>query len=98
MTRADLVRAFTRTDAEIEEELKEDVLERVMWIDPGKVDVNVENGVAMLSGRLPMRSDVELLNKLAARVPGVVAVESTVEWDVDETTRKGRRSLEQTVR
>jgi CBS domain-containing protein len=98
VTRADLVRAFTRTDAEIEQELKQDVLERTMWIDPGKVEVNVENGVAALSGRLPTRRDVELLNKLAARVPGVVAVESTVEWDVDETTRKGRRSLERTVR
>ena len=98
VTRADLVRAFTRTDAEVEQELKRDVLERTMWIDPGKVEVNVENGVAALSGRLLNRRDVELLNKLAARVPGVVGVESTVEWDVDETTRKGRRSLERPVR
>jgi CBS domain-containing protein len=98
VTRGDLIRAFTRTDAELQEELEQDVLQRVMWIDPGKVAVNVENGVVTLSGRLPIRRDVELLNKLAARVPGVVAVESTVEWDVDETTRKGRRSLERTVR
>ena len=98
VTRADLVRAFTRTDAELEQELRQDVLERTMWIDPGKVEVTVEKGVAALSGRLPGRSDVELLNRLAARVPGVVAVESTVAWDIDETTRKGRRSLEQPVR
>jgi CBS domain-containing protein len=98
VTRADLVRAFTRTDAELEQELRQDVLERTMWIDPGNVDVTVENGGAALSGRLPTRSDVELLNRLAARVPGVVAVESTVAWDIDETTRKGRRSLEQPVR
>ena len=98
VTRADLVRAFTRTDAELEQELKQDVLQRTMWIDPGKVEVTVENGVAALSGRLGTRSDVELLTKLAGRVPGVVAVESTVEWDVDETTRKGRRSLERIVR
>lgn len=97
VTRGDLVRVFTRTDGEVERELREDVLERMMWIDPGKVAVDVENGVAALSGRLPTRRDVELLNKLAARVPGVVAVESTVEWDVDEATRKGRRSLERTV-
>jgi osmotically-inducible protein OsmY len=68
-----------------------------MWIDPGQVDVAVENGVARLSGRLQLRRDVELLNKLAARVPGVVSVESTVTWDVDEATRKGRRDLERTV-
>ena len=98
VTRGDLVRAFTRTDAELEQELKQDVLQRTMWIDPGKVTVTVKNGVAMLSGRLPVRSDVEMLNKLAARVPGVVAVDSTVEWDLDETTRRARRSLERTVR
>lgn len=98
VTRADLVRAFTRTDAEIEQELTKDVLERTMWIDPGKVEIDVRNGVAALSGRLHTRSDVELLNRLAARVPGLVAVESTVVWDVDDTTRKGRRSLEQPVR
>lgn len=98
LTRADLVRAFTRTDAELEHELKQDVLDRTMWIDPGKVEVKVQSGVAALSGRLHRRSDVELLNRLAARVPGVVAVESTVAWDIDETTRRGRRSLEQPVR
>lgn len=98
VTRADLVRAFTRTDAEIEQELTKDVLDRTMWIDPGKVEIDVRNGVAALSGRLHTRSDVELLNRLAARVPGLVAVESTVVWDVDDATRKGRRSLEQSVR
>ena len=98
VTRADLVRAFTRTDAEIEQELTNDVLDRTMWIDPGKVEIEVRNGVVALSGRLHTRSEVELLNRLAARVPGVVAVESTVVWDVDDATRKGRRSLEQSVR
>ncbi len=97
VTRADLVRAFTRTDAEIERELREDVLERMMWIDAGKVEVGVQGGRAALSGRLHTRSDVELLDKLVARVPGVVAVDSTVAWNVDDTTRKGRRSLEQPV-
>lgn len=98
VTRSDLVRAFTRTDAEIEQELIKDVLGRTMWIDPDKVEIDVRDGVAVLSGRLHTRSDVELLNRLAARVPGLVAVESTVVWDVDDVTRKGRRSLEQSVR
>ena len=40
VTRADLVRAFTRTDAEIERELREDVLARTMWVEPGRVDLD----------------------------------------------------------
>jgi CBS domain-containing protein len=98
ITRADLVRAFTRTDVEIERELKDDILERIMWIDTGKVEISVQDGVAALSGRLDRRSDVYLLNRLVARVPGVVETESSVAWNVDDTTRKGQRSLEQPVR
>ena len=97
VTRADLVRAFIRTDAEIESELKDDVLERTMWIDGGEVVSAVHEGRAVLSGRLDRRSDVDLLQRLVARIPGVVGVESTVTWNVDDTTRKGRRSMEQTV-
>ena len=32
------VRELTRTDAQIEREIREDVLERTMWIDTGNVD------------------------------------------------------------
>jgi CBS domain-containing protein len=98
VTRADLVRAFTRTDEEIERELREDVLGRTMWIDPGTIDVVVENGTVGLFGRLYTKGDTELLTRLAAWVPGVVSVVSTVEWEVDDTTRKGRRALELPVR
>ena len=74
VTRADLIRAFTRTDSQIERELKEDILERTMWIETGKVEAGVQDGRAALSGRLHLRSDVELLRRLVARVPGVVTV------------------------
>ncbi len=98
VTRADLVRAFVRTDEAIEQELREDILERTLWLAPGTVDVEVERGVVELSGRLHKRSDVELLDRLAARIPGVLSVESRVLWEVDDSTRKGRRALEQTRR
>jgi CBS domain-containing protein len=98
VTRADLVRAFTRTDAEVERELREDVLARTMWVEPGRVELEVRNGVVTLTGRLQTRTDAELLDRLAARVPGVRSVESDVRWEIDDTTRKGRRTLEQPVR
>jgi CBS-domain-containing membrane protein len=94
VTRADLVRAFTRGDDEIEQEIRDDVLERTMWLDPSRVDVVVEKGVVTLDGRLQTRSDVDLLRGLVARLPGVSSVESTVRWDLDDSTRRSRRALE----
>jgi CBS domain-containing protein len=95
ITRADLVRAFTRTDEEIEHEIQEDVVERTLWIDAGRVEVDVEDGVVTLAGQLHTRSDVELLCRLVTRVPGVSSVESALGWQVDDSTRRGRRALEQ---
>lgn len=95
VTRADLVRAFIRSDEEIAKEIEDEVLGRTLWIDAGKVEVEVTHGSVQLDGRLHTRSDAELLERLVARVPGVVGVESSVGWQIDDTTRKGRRALEQ---
>jgi CBS domain-containing protein len=94
VTRADLVRAFVREDAEIAREIEDDVLERTLWLDRGRVQVEVEHGVVTLDGSLQTRSDVELLRRLVGRVPGVSSIESTVRWEIDDTTRSGRRALE----
>ena len=95
VTRADLVRAFIRGDEEIAKEIRDDVLGRTLWIDIGKVGVEVSRGSVKLDGSLHTRSDAELLEKLVVRVPGVVAVESNVAWQIDDSTRKGKRALEQ---
>jgi CBS domain-containing protein len=91
VTRTDLVRAFVRSDEQIAAEVREDVVGRTLWLAPDRIGVSVDSGVVGLSGGLERKSDAELLERLAARVPGVVAVESTVVWDVDDTTRKARR-------
>jgi CBS domain-containing protein len=93
VTRADLVRAFTRSDDQIATELREDVLGRTLWLEPDEIIVSVVDGVVGLSGQLRRKSDVELLVRLAERVPGVAAVESTVGWETDDTTRKARRAV-----
>lgn len=97
VTRADLVRAFTRSDDEIESEILADVLEQTMWIEDGRIDVDVSHGAVTLSGALECRSDVDLLERLVRRVPGVIAVASSVSWRIDDTTRRGRRALRQSV-
>jgi CBS domain-containing protein len=69
VTRADLVRAFQRSDDAIEEEIRHDVLLKTLWIAPGTVDVAVEDGVVTLSGDVD-----ETILSCVRRVPGVVSV------------------------
>ena len=84
VTRADLVRAFVRPDAEIEREIREKVLERALLLEaPETVTVVVDGGKVALDGFVELRTDAELLPALVARLPGVVEVESSVHWRTD---------------
>lgn len=84
VTRADLVRAFLRSDAEIEQELRESVVTQKLWIDPSDLHIAVENGAVSLRGKVQSKADAELLEYFATRVPGVVSVHSTLRWTMDE--------------
>jgi CBS domain-containing protein len=84
VTRADLVRAFLRSDAEIEKELREGVVLEKLWIDPSELDITVENGEVTLRGKVESKADAELLEYFATRVPGVVSVRSTLRWRIDK--------------
>jgi len=86
VTRTDLVRAFARTDEEIERELR-DLVIRTLWIDEPDFQLRVEQGDVRLSGKLQRRSDAELLEYFAGRVPGVVTVHSTLRWAWDDEKR-----------
>ncbi len=83
VTRADLVRAFTRSDEELAQEIREDVIRRTLWIDPALVVVEVDDGAVRLSGQVQTRTDASLIERFAARVPGVVSLHSTVSWRDD---------------
>ncbi len=87
VTRADLVRAFVRTDDELAEDIREGVLLKALWITPGNVNVVVNEGVVTLSGEVENRATAEMLPDFVQRVPGVVAVRSDVTWE-DENGRR----------
>jgi CBS domain-containing protein len=76
LTRADIVRAFTRTDAELAEEIRNDILRRTFWLEPGRVTATVVDGHVILTGEVETEADAEVLPALVARVPGVLSVES----------------------
>jgi CBS domain-containing protein len=89
VSRADLVRAFVRSDEEIAREIRDDVVLRTLWIEPEAVNVQVENGEVVLGGHLESQADADLVLHMTRRVPGVVSVVSRVTWDADG--KRGRR-------
>ncbi len=89
VTRADLVRAFVRSDAEIEHEIREDVIRQKLWLEPDAFQVEVVGGEVRLSGEVETRTDAEMIPILVQRVPGVVAVLSKLRWREENGHRKG---------
>jgi CBS domain-containing protein len=84
VTRADLVRAFVRTDAEIAQEIRDDVVVRGLWLDEHSVQVKVDDGEVTLAGRVDSQADADLLQALVGRVAGVVGVQSRLAWADDD--------------
>jgi CBS domain-containing protein len=74
LTRADIVRAFARADGELAREIRDDILRRTFWVQPGSVTVTVDQGRVSLHGEVETEADVEMLPIFVSRVPGVVAV------------------------
>jgi CBS domain-containing protein len=87
VTRADLVRVFSRSDQEIAREIEHDVVLGTLWVEPTRVNVRVARGEVSLSGRLDTRLDAELLPRLVARVPGVVSVSADLAWEAEGERR-----------
>lgn len=88
VTRADLVRAFVRTDGQIESEICEDVLRDVLWISPDTLEIDVDSGVVTLRGRIQTNTTAEILTALIRRVPGVVAVHAELESASNDLARR----------
>lgn len=80
VSRGDLVRAFARSDAEIQHEIEEDVIRKALWLDPSTVEVSVQNGVVNLTGEVATAADAELLPTFTRKVPGVVEVTSSLTY------------------
>ena len=92
VTRADLVRAFSRSDDEIRREIEEDVFVNSLWIPNGTLSVEVEGGHVTVTGKVERESVAEILPRLVERVPGVVSVHARLSWP-GERVRQGRRKL-----
>jgi CBS domain-containing protein len=76
ITQADLVGAFARSDAEIEHDIREEVVLRSFWIPDDDLVISVRQGEVTLTGTVESKVIAELLPDAIRRVPGVVDVRS----------------------
>ena len=74
VTRADLLRVFLRSDEEIRQHIRNDLLAADLGIDPSSISVLVIDGVVFLTGQVPLRSSHESLVAAVRQIAGVVAV------------------------
>lgn len=84
VSRADVLKAYLRSDADIRTDIVEGVIKSSMWLDPETIAVEVDDGVVRLHGKVDRRSEVEILGRLALGVEGVIAVESSVTFAFDD--------------
>ncbi|CAL9338628.1 CBS domain-containing protein [Streptomyces sp. enrichment culture] len=75
VSRSDLLRVFLRADRAIRTEIIEEALVKALGLAPSSVQVDVEHGHVVLSGRLPGHVSAPLLEEHCRSVDGVVAVE-----------------------
>jgi CBS domain-containing protein len=76
VTRADIVRAFARPDAEIERDIREEVILGAYWLAPEDVEITVTGGHVTLKGTVESEEIRAGLPASVGTVPGVVTVES----------------------
>jgi len=85
VSRRDLLKPHLRPDPQIRDEVVDEVVRRIMLIDPVAVEVDVTGGVVTLRGTVDRRTTAAITARLTAAVPGVVSVVDQLGWDFDDT-------------
>lgn len=85
VTRADIMRAYLRSDDDLRIEILDRIIRDELWLDPKDFEVVVDDGVVRLAGTVNRRSVAEIVRRRVGREEGVVAVESALAWREDDT-------------
>lgn len=85
VSRADLLKVFLRSDAEVAQEIRQRVLVRGMWVDPDSISVQVRDGVVTLTGQLERRSLIPILVGLVHGIDSVVDVVDRLTFELDDS-------------
>jgi CBS domain-containing protein len=81
VSRADLVRAFVRSDDAIAADAREQIdYQQALAGDQNGIGVEVSEGDVVLTGSVRRRSDAELIPQMVRHIPGVVEVRADLKW------------------
>jgi CBS-domain-containing membrane protein len=86
VSRGDLLKVHLRPDADIRDDVVQEIFHRVLGVPDGQVRIEVTNGVVRLAGELDRRSSVETAVRFTANVSGVVSVDNELTFAVDDTS------------
>ncbi|GGT61549.1 CBS domain-containing protein [Streptomyces atratus] len=84
VSRSDLLRPMLRHDDAIRDEIIDEVLGRTLRMTPGGVTVAVQEGIVTLSGGVEEHSSISIIEHLCLSVDGVVSVDQSLEYAVDD--------------
>jgi CBS domain-containing protein len=85
VSRHDLLSVFRRSDTELRDEIVDEVLGKLPWVDPAHVRVDVVRGQVTLTGEVESKSLVPLAGRLVEGVDGVVSVDNRLGYRHDDT-------------
>jgi len=85
VSRGDLIRAYVRSDDDLARTIREEVLLRILWLNPSLFTVTVTDGVVRIRGWVERRSTAEAIESSIGMVPGVVDVHVDVGWQLDDS-------------
>ncbi len=80
ISRADIMKSYARSDEAVAEEIHDALHEYIVR----GVEVEVNDGVVTLDGRVALRTGARLAEELVRRVDGVVSVNNRLGWEADE--------------
>lgn len=84
LSRADLLKVFSRPDQAIRREIINDVIVGEFMMDPNRFFIHVDDGVVVLQGRVERRSLLPSLVRAVHSVEGVVRVTNRLSFDIDD--------------
>jgi CBS-domain-containing membrane protein len=84
VSRADLLKVFTRPDEAIRSQIISEVIVGELMMDPSRFLIEVDDGVVLLQGKAERSSLIPYLVRAVHHVEGVVRVEDQLSFDVDD--------------